>query len=275
MKTYTFHVSLPGYGRVWRKVELVAEQTLEDLHLAIQDAYEFDDDHLYSFFMSGKAWDHSTEYCLPEDVTSFDSLFEFEDVGEDEEEEVREEAVSDESLAAALGDESANQLRAALGDQPPPQSIEEMLSLIESSPELRAEVKNMMTQQLGIPSFMADMMLNNLSSLMGMLPQGMFGQFGDTEDEDFEDETEPGDVQVTTLESLDLKAGKQFLYLFDYGDEWRFKVRVHAVNANADPEMEYPRLVESVGEAPPQYPNWEDEEEWEEEEDLDEDSDTE
>lgn len=49
MKTYTFHVALPGTGRTWRKLELLADQTLEDLHLAIQDAFEFDNDHLYSF----------------------------------------------------------------------------------------------------------------------------------------------------------------------------------------------------------------------------------
>ncbi|MDY6875911.1 MAG: hypothetical protein SWK90_06890 [Chloroflexota bacterium] len=32
MKTYTFHVSLPGTGRVWRKIEMRADQTLEELH---------------------------------------------------------------------------------------------------------------------------------------------------------------------------------------------------------------------------------------------------
>lgn len=55
MKTYTFHVSLPGHGRAWRKIEMRADQTLEDLHFAIQEAYGWDADHLYSFFMSGRA----------------------------------------------------------------------------------------------------------------------------------------------------------------------------------------------------------------------------
>lgn len=66
----------------------------------------------------------------------------------------------------------------------------------------------------------------------------------------------PGNVQTTTLEELDLQPKQEFLYLFDYGDDWRFKVRVHAINADA-PEYEYPRIVESVGEAPEQYPDWE------------------
>ena len=66
MKTLTFHVSLPGTGRTWRKLELRADQTLEDLHFAIQDAFEWDADHMYSFFMSGKAWDTATEYAGPD-----------------------------------------------------------------------------------------------------------------------------------------------------------------------------------------------------------------
>jgi hypothetical protein len=69
MKTTTFHVSLPHTGRVWRKIEMRADQTLEDLHFAIQRAYRWDADHLYSFFMSGQAWDETTEYRLPEGYT--------------------------------------------------------------------------------------------------------------------------------------------------------------------------------------------------------------
>ena len=71
-----------------------------------------------------------------------------------------------------------------------------------------------------------------------------------------EDELGPGNVQTTTLEELDLEPKQEFMYLFDYGDEWRFKVRMHAINENADPDVEYPCLVESVGESPEQYPAW-------------------
>ncbi len=72
MKTYTFHVSIPGTGRVWRKIELVEDHTLEDLHWAIQEAFHFGGDHLYSFFMSGKAWDRSTEYAFPASAFEWD-----------------------------------------------------------------------------------------------------------------------------------------------------------------------------------------------------------
>ena len=41
-------------------------------------------------------------------------------------------------------------------------------------------------------------------------------------------------------------------------------MRIHAVAEDADLAGGFPRIVESVGEAPSQYPDWE-EEDWEEE----------
>ena len=69
MKTFIFKVKLKYDKRVWRKIEILGSQTLDDLHMAIQEAFNFDADptHLYSFFMSGKAWDHSDyEYYHPD-----------------------------------------------------------------------------------------------------------------------------------------------------------------------------------------------------------------
>ena len=52
--SYLFKVSvLPG---VWRKIRLSHLHTLWNLHKAIQDAFDFDDDHLYSFFMDAKRY---------------------------------------------------------------------------------------------------------------------------------------------------------------------------------------------------------------------------
>ena len=50
---YIFKVSL---NSTWRKIKISSSNTLEDLHLSIQDAFNFDNDHLYAFFTSGKAW---------------------------------------------------------------------------------------------------------------------------------------------------------------------------------------------------------------------------
>jgi hypothetical protein len=43
---FTFNVSL---GKLWRRIAIPAELTLDDLSLAILDAYEFDNDHLHRF----------------------------------------------------------------------------------------------------------------------------------------------------------------------------------------------------------------------------------
>ncbi|HEY68139.1 MAG TPA: plasmid pRiA4b ORF-3 family protein [Thermoflexia bacterium] len=65
LQTYTFKVTYLRKPSVWRTIEIAENQTLHDLHYAIQKAVDFDADHLYSFFMSGQAWDDSTEYAHP------------------------------------------------------------------------------------------------------------------------------------------------------------------------------------------------------------------
>jgi len=64
--TYLFKVSLSR--GVWRKIEMAAKHTLHKLHLAIQEGFEFGDDHLYSFFMDNKKWSYDRyESPLDED----------------------------------------------------------------------------------------------------------------------------------------------------------------------------------------------------------------
>lgn len=63
---YRFLVKLQHKQDVWRRIEMRGDQTLDDLHYAIQDAFDWDNDHLYAFYLSGKAWDTDTEYMDPE-----------------------------------------------------------------------------------------------------------------------------------------------------------------------------------------------------------------
>lgn len=56
---YTFKVSCGE--SVWRKIVLSAEETMDILHQMIMEAFQFDDDHLYTFFMDGTMW---SDYCL-------------------------------------------------------------------------------------------------------------------------------------------------------------------------------------------------------------------
>jgi Plasmid pRiA4b ORF-3-like protein len=65
--------------------------------------------------------------------------------------------------------------------------------------------------------------------------------------------------------------GKQeFLFLFDYGDEWHFGVQLVRRSATVEPDARYPHVVAQQGTAPPQYPDLDDEEELDEEEEEEE-----
>jgi len=159
---YTFRVRLrggfaapPGAPEVWREIAVAANQTLADLGGAIPAAFDFDDPHLWSFFLSGKAWDKATEYALD----------------------------SEPGAGSGAGTRLAS--RAAIRDVPLP---------------------------------------------------GTTGK-------------------------------KEFLFLFDYGDEWHFGVKLVGVTEVVDPAAAYPQVVARSGEAPPQYPDLEDDEDEDEDED--------
>lgn len=61
----------------------------------------------------------------------------------------------------------------------------------------------------------------------------------------------------TTLAALPLKVNKRFLYLFDFGDEHHHEVQVLR-RGEASAGVSYPRIVAEEGEAPEQYPEWDD-----------------
>lgn len=69
-----------------------------------------------------------------------------------------------------------------------------------------------------------------------------------------------------------LEKGKKFKFLFDYGDEWIFQCKVLRLT---DDITESPQVIRSKGEAPPQYPDWDEyydeemDEDWDEEMDED------
>jgi hypothetical protein len=74
-----------------------------------------------------------------------------------------------------------------------------------------------------------------------------------------EDDEEEGDPESATLDALDLTVGRRFGYVFDMGDYWEHIIEVVAVEEHP-PSSIYPRIVETVGEAPPQYPDFDEEE---------------
>jgi Plasmid pRiA4b ORF-3-like protein len=64
-RAYLLHVKLRG-DRATRTIAAAAENTLADLHYAIQHAFDWGADHLYSFFMNGKRYDEQYEIGCPE-----------------------------------------------------------------------------------------------------------------------------------------------------------------------------------------------------------------
>jgi hypothetical protein len=73
----------------------------------------------------------------------------------------------------------------------------------------------------------------------------------------YDDENEL--VYSVTLEDLyPLEKNKKLFYLFDYGDNWLFKITKSRKKAQEPVQgIKYPRLVEEVGIKPEQYPSWE------------------
>lgn len=47
---YVFKVALQGNKRIWRRIAVRSDQTLDDFHQAIFKAFDRDDEHLYSFY---------------------------------------------------------------------------------------------------------------------------------------------------------------------------------------------------------------------------------
>lgn len=146
---YVFKADLVGWRGVRRTIAVRSDQTLIDLHYALQAAFDWDDDHLYSYWLNGEFWAREGgEYTHPFHAAMPNPLGPF-----------------------AMG--------------PAPES---------------AEIR---------------------------------------------------------LDRLRLKQGQRIAYLFDFGDEWRVRLTLRQITA-ADGQA-YPRLLESVGEAPPQYPDYDEE----------------
>jgi len=53
--------------------------------------------------------------------------------------------------------------------------------------------------------------------------------------------------------------GSKLMFLFDYGDEWLFLCEVIDLGEKV-PRKRYPKCIKSVGKAPEQYPEFEDDE---------------
>jgi hypothetical protein len=74
-----------------------------------------------------------------------------------------------------------------------------------------------------------------------------------------------GSVRGARIDCLGLRSRSVFFYWFDFGDDWWHRIKVVRME-DAVPGEDLPRVIERVGESPPQYPYaYEDDDEDEEE----------
>lgn len=69
---------------------------------------------------------------------------------------------------------------------------------------------------------------------------------------DLEGGGEARSVKRTTIAQAFPALGVKMQFLFDYGDEWRFQVEVIGFGEKV-PKAQYPKILKTVGKAPPQY----------------------
>ena len=67
-------------------------------------------------------------------------------------------------------------------------------------------------------------------------------------------ESDAGSVKRTKVAQAFPDVGSKMLFLFDYGDQWEFKVEVIGLGGKI-PQTRYPKVIKSMGTALPQYPD--------------------
>ena len=82
--------------------------------------------------------------------------------------------------------------------------------------------------------------------------------------DDIGEETDAGSVERTRIRDAFPDIGHKMTFLFDYGDNWEFRVELIGENRK-ERGAKYPRVVKTVGRAPEQYPREEEDDDEEEE----------
>ncbi|WP_237050218.1 plasmid pRiA4b ORF-3 family protein [Microvirga ossetica] len=77
---------------------------------------------------------------------------------------------------------------------------------------------------------------------------------------DMGEATEAKSVEKSRIVDAFPDVGHIMLFMFDYGDDWRFVVEVIRLGQKAA-KTRYPKVLKKVGKAPEQYGNWDDDDE--------------
>jgi hypothetical protein len=71
--------------------------------------------------------------------------------------------------------------------------------------------------------------------------------------DDIGEESDAGSVERTRTSDAFPETGHKMTFLFDYGDNWQFRVELIGENKK-ERGAKYPRVIKKVGTAPEQYP---------------------
>ena len=77
---------------------------------------------------------------------------------------------------------------------------------------------------------------------------------------DMGEESDARSVKRTPVAEAFPGVGHTMLFLFDYGDEWLFRVKVIGLGERVT-GARYPKVLAKVGPAPEQYPAWDEDDE--------------
>jgi hypothetical protein len=75
---------------------------------------------------------------------------------------------------------------------------------------------------------------------------------------DMGEESDARSVKKTKIAEAFPEVGRTMKFLFDYGDDWLFRIKLIGSSQKAA-KVRYPRILASKGEAPEQYPDFDSE----------------
>lgn len=223
-------------GKPHRLIAIESDDTLYDLAEAIVGSFNFDFDHAFGFYDNLRdPYRSKVQY----------ELFADEDEEFEEEELSEAEKAYYEAIADAEDELKERMLKATL------QAMKDTL-LPRVAPHLREEVEELIEEEVAdiqasakAESDLLDMLEPALGKLLSenSLALSPFLQ----------NEKPPAlSVKKTRIAEAFTKLNQKMLFLFDYGDNWRFEVELVRTEPRQS-KVRYPSVLERVGKAPKQY----------------------
>ena len=218
-------------GMPYRTIAIESGDSLYSLAEAINDAYGFDFDHAFGFFDNLKNPYNSRErYELFTDLEEEDSEEGFNPL----------EMLPDALSAMVPGGENNPAFWVTKAAMELDQELLKQRYLEATRAILREELLK------SIPSEKH----RQVQEALSLFIEQMMPDEEDLEEDLALSEGESKGVKGVSVAEAFPKVGKKLLFLFDYGDEWHFIVELkESKTAKGD----FPRVVESVGQAPSQY----------------------